>query len=199
MAIALLPSDIKVHDDESISGSVEALFLTGVTDPERVEDTIDSAVDYIEAQGESLPLNHRPLGQFEVTTVSMEDVEDLPLDIEPGYVVLDEWLAVGSTFDSLERLHDVVSGAASSLASKRSIAILMEAMPRPVHFIAYADIAGILDMAEGAMPEDALREYHDMVKPVLDPFAAALLAYSLTEDQFRLTARVSLRESRGLR
>ena len=194
IAFALLPSDIRL-EDEALSGAVEALLLLGVKDPRRIGDTIDEATDFIEDVGGVTGVDdHKSINGYDVVTFSMDDV-DLPLRINPGYMVTEDWAALGSTLESLEMFHMAASGAADSLRLATKFAAVSDDLPGPLHFITFADITGIADMVEEALTGDARRDYREEVKPFLEPFSALLLAYSVTDEEFRLTMRVSLQES----
>ena len=133
------------------------------------------------------------LNGYEAVTFSLNDF-DLPLDMEPAYMVTDEWAAIGSTLSSLEQFHTTVSGATPSLRSTGRFEALAEGLPAPLHFVTYADIAAITAMIDDALPSGTRREYRREVKPFLDPFDAVMIASSMVEDQLRLTIRLSLRE-----
>ena len=133
------------------------------------------------------------LNGYEAVTFSLNDF-DLPLDMQPAYMVTDEWAAISSTLSSLERFHTTVSGATPSLRSTARFGALAEGLPAPLHFVTYADIAAITAMIDDALPSGTRREYRREVKPFLDPFDAVMVAFSMVEDQLRLTIRLSLGE-----
>ena len=70
---------------------------------------------------------------------------------EPGYIVTDEWAVVGSNIDGLEALHDAASGAVETLESNPAFERIIDLAPAPLHFLIYADIAGLLEMVEEAL------------------------------------------------
>ena len=134
------------------------------------------------------------LNGYEAVRISIDELE-LPVDIEPAYVVTEDWAALGSTLESLERFHTAASGTTDSLRFATKFADISDDLPGPLHFITFADITGIADMVEEALTGDTRRDYRKEVKPFLEPFSALLLAYSVTDEEFRLTMRVSLQES----
>ena len=198
VAIALLPSDISIDlDGEPLSGAIEVLALAGLKDTQGIEGALESIEELIEDAG--LEVDRTSLGDYEVVAPKLDDLGDPGLndfleDYDLGYVVTDDWVVAGSTFDSLERFHSAMTGATDSLSSATEFARFMDVAPAPLHALMYADLAGIFEMVEGALNGDTLSVYTDEVQPFLEPFNAFIAAGSVTDEEMRLTMVLTLKK-----
>ena len=178
IALALLPSDLGGFLGGSpASGVVEGLLLAGVRDARSIMNALDTFADALEDEG--FDIDRDSLGEYEVVTTRVDDIPGG--DYEPGYVVTEEWAALGSNFDGLEAFYEAVSGEAGTLGSKAEFRELIEAVPEPLHYLLYADIAGVLETVEGALDDDTAKEYRRAVKPLVDQLSAFMLAVSVTD------------------
>ena len=191
VAFALLPSDLGGFLGGSpASGVVEGLLLAGVRDARSIMNALDTFADALEDEG--FDIDRDSLGEYEVVTTRADDI--LGGDYEPGYVVTEEWAVVGSNFDGLEVFYEAVSGETGTLGSKAEFRELAEAVPEPLHYLLYADIAGVLEMVEDALDDETAKEYTREVKPLVDQLSAFMLAVSVTDAEIRLSATLTLHE-----
>ena len=191
VAFALLPSDLGGFLGGSpASGVVEGLLLAGVRDARSIMNALDTFADALEDEG--FDIDRDSLGEYEVVTTRADDI--LGGDYEPGYVVTEEWAVVGSNFDGLEVFYEAVSGETDTLGSKAEFRELIEAVPEPLHYLLYADIAGVLETVEDALDDDTAKEYRREVKPLVDQLSAFMLAVSVTDAEIRLSATLTLHE-----
>ena len=191
VAFALLPSDLGGFLGGSpASGVVEGLLLAGVRDARSIMNALDTFADALEDEG--FDIDRDSLGEYEVVTTRADDI--LGGDYEPGYVVTEEWAVVGSNFDGLEVFYEAVSGETGTLGSKAEFRELAEAVPEPLHYLLYADIAGVLETVEDALDDDTAKEYRREVKPLVDQLSAFMLAVSVNDAEIRLSATLTLHE-----
>ena len=87
-----------------------------------------------------------------------------------------------------------MSGETDTLGSKAEFRELVEAVPEPLHYLLYADIAGVLEMVEDALDDETAREYRREVKPLVEQLSAFMLAVSVTDAEIRLSATLTLHE-----
>ena len=191
VAFALLPSDLGgLLGGGPASGVVEGLLLAGVRDARSIMDTLDILADAL--QDEGFDIDRDSLGEYDVVTTRADDIPGG--DYQPGYIVTEEWAVVGSNVDGLEAFYEAVSGETDTLGSKAEFRELVEAVPEPLHYLVYADIAGVLEMVEDALDDDTAKEYRREVKPLVDQLSAFMLAVSVTDAEIRLSATLTLRE-----
>ena len=194
VALAFLSSDFTFEGlDAGDVGSVDALLLAGVDDGQSVQEAFDSITAFVEKQG--IEIDRNRLGDYEAVTVKLDDT--LFDGFDPEYMVSDDWALVGSTLESLEAFHDVATGATDSLSSATEFDRLIGLVPHPFDFLFYADIAGILAEVENALDAGTRSDYRRSVKPFIEPLDAVLTVSSITEEEMRLTAVLTLREQPG--
>ena len=63
----------------------------------------------------------------------------------------------------------------------------MDAAPSPTHFLLYADLAGVLEMAEDALSGGARSSYREDIEPFVENLSAFMVASSITEEEARFT------------
>ena len=194
VSLAIMPSDISITAaDSELEGVIEALFLASLDDPRGIENALESLTDWIEDEG--YDTDRESFGDYEGISVSLDQFDDDVLeDYEAGYVITEEWLAIGSSIDSLELFHDAVEGDTDSLSSANKYSNLAELAPNPLHLLLYADIAGILEMVVDGLDEDALEDYEDDVRPYVENLNAFMLASSFTDERWHFTAALTLQE-----
>ena len=174
VALALLPSDIRFDEDGTPSGAIEVLLLAGVREPRSIEKAIETAID--QSEDVSVMDDGTSLNGYEVVSFSVDC-----LDIR--------------SILSLHTSSPKTGQHCESLPLSAQFSALVDTVPEPLHFLTYADIAGISDMVEGALTGDIRRDFRREVEPFLDPFSVMLLGYTVTEQNFHLTVTLSLRES----
>lgn len=194
VSLAIMPSDIRISvDDEELKGVIEALFLASLEDPRGIENALESLTDWIEDEG--YDTDRDSIGNYDAVTLNLDQFdEDLIEDYEVGYVITDDWLALGSSIESLEAFHDADGGGTGSLSSAVKYSNLAELAPIPLHLLIYADIAGIVEVVLDGLDEDALEDYEDNVRPYMENLNAFMLASSLTDERWHFTAALTLQE-----
>ena len=195
IALALLPSDITFGNlsGDFLSGRVQTLLLLGVEEPQTIEETLGKIVQQIEDFG--MQTNLVPLGDQEAVTWDLSDLGYPFSDYDPGYVVTDEWVAIGSTVDSLEEFHNAASGTADRLESDPEFSRLSDMAPDPAHGLAYFNLAGIFELVESALAgSDMADGYQENVAPFVESLNALFLGWSITEVEARGAIVLSLKE-----
>ena len=191
VALALLPSDLEfLSDDFDEFGVVEALLLVGVEDSQGILDTLDTFADLLEDEG--FDVDRDSLSGYELVTMR-PDVYEFEA-YEPGYIVTEEWAVVGSNIDGLEAFHDAASGAVETLGSNPAFERIIGLAPAPLHFLFYADIAGMLEMVEEALDDEMRSDYRREVEPFVEQLGAILMAGSMTDDEMRFSVILTLRD-----
>ena len=128
-------------------------------------------------------------------TLSLDQFdEEVIEDYEVGYVITGSWLALGSSEDSLESFHDAAENERDSLSSADRYTDLLDMAPVPLHLLAYADVAGIVEMVVDGLDDDSLEDYEDNVQPFVENLDAFMVAGSLTGERWHFTVAMTLRE-----
>lgn len=194
VSLAIMPGDVRISlDDLEPDGAIDALLLVGLNDPSGIEDAMDSLIDWIEDEG--IETESESIGGYDAVTAQMDQFDEGFLaDYEAGYLITNDWLAMGTTVDSLELFHDAAEGGSNSLGSTGKYSALADMAPTPLHFMMYADIAGIVDMVVDGLDEDGLDDYEEDVRPFVENLRAFMVASSLTGDRWHFTAALTLED-----
>ena len=179
-AVALLPSDLDRLDMDNFNWTVELLLLAGVTNSERIEDTLDDLMRSI-AREADLDIDRWELGEYEAVVIPIEDSLLLDVDYQPGYFVADKWAVIASTEDSLYLQHDALTGESETLGSKESIKELTDLLPEPLHSMVYLDVQSLLRMIEDGLPSD-MREGYREFESYVETLDFLLMVSSATEE-----------------
>ena len=179
-AVAMLPSDLDRLDTDNFNWILELLLLAGVTDSDRIEDTLDDLMRSI-AREADLDIDRWQLGEYEAVVIPIEDSSLFDGDYQPGYFVAEEWAVIASTEDSLDTLHDTLTGEAESLGSSDKIKELVDLLPQPLHSLAYLDVQALLRMIEDALPSETLDTYRDF-ESYVETLDVLLIVSSMTEE-----------------
>ena len=194
VSLAVMPGDVRISPDNlELDGVIDAILLAGLHDAAGIEDAMESLTDWIEDQ--DIDTGSESIGDYDAVTVNMDQFgEDVLEEYEPGYLITDEWLAVGTSIKSLESFHDTAEGGAGSLSSQSRYSDLAELAPSPLHVMMYVDIAGILEVIVDGLDEDDLDDYEEDIRPFVENLSAFMVASSLTAERWRFTAALTLED-----
>ena len=192
VSLAIMPGDIEFSDSE-LEGVIDVLLLSSLEDPRGIEDAMESLTDWIEDQG--YDTDSESIGDYDAVIVELHEFdEDILEDYEAGYVITDDWLALGSSVESLEFFHDAAEGDTDSLDSANKYSDLVKLAPTPLHVLMYADIAGIVQIVEDGLEGDELDYYEDDIRPFVANLDGFMFASSITSERWRFTAALTLAE-----
>ncbi len=186
MALALLPGDVR-------AGIYDVLLLAGLRDAGGIRRALDRLADSLERES-GIELDRSSHGDYEVVTATPQEFGLLGGDYDPGYLVGEDWVALGSTYRSLAALHDAATGDSEPLSSTDDFSGLMSMAPDPADWLLYADLAAGLEMLEDALDGDMRSDFERDFKPFVEPLEAFLLAGSVTKEAIRFTAVLTLGE-----
>ena len=199
VSLAVMPGDVRIAaddldpDDVELEGVLNVLLLANLEDHRDVENALESLTDWIEDEG--YDVDSDSIGEYDAVTLSLDQFdEEVIEDYEVGYVITGSWLALGSSEDSLESFHDAAENERDSLSSADKYTDLLDMAPVPLHLLAYADVAGIVEMVVDGLDDDSLEDYEDYVQPFVENLNAFMVAGSLTGERWHFTVAMTLRE-----
>ena len=203
VALALLPSDVQISSDGDFeSGTIDALLMAETADAGGFEALLDIVMGMItpglsmmDPEGaQSFQPSQIDIGEYQAKFWDLSGLLGGSFNYEPGYLVTEDMLVIGSTTDSLADFNGALTGEISSLRSNETFSRALDLAPEPLQFLMYADIAGIVEMVENAMAPETLVEYTQQVKPIVAPFESFIVAGSSTEEAIRFTLAVTIKE-----
>ncbi len=186
VAVAFLPSDLRqVRGD--LAGTLEAVLLIGPAAPDDIADALEDSADIAEYEF-SFGFDQDFIGEYDATLMDLDAFGFSQWEgYEFGYLVSGDWVAVGSTKDSLESFHSVAFENEPNLRDSASFAEFSSLIPDTVHMLAYADLQAILNLVE-----DALDEYdQEDWKPWVESLDRVVIVGSVTETDIRFTSAVT--------
>ena len=190
VAVAFLPSDLRqVRGD--LAGTLESLLLIGPGTPDDIADVLEDSVDFAEDEY-TIDFDRDSIGEYDATLMDLDGFSISEWEgYKFGYLVTEEWVAVGSTQDSLESFHAVAYDNEPNLRESGNFAEFSSLMPDTVHMLAYADLQAILNMVEGALDEYDQEDYQEEWKPWVESLDKVLIVGSVSETDFRFTSAVT--------
>ena len=161
-AIALL-SPVENDGDAPV---LHALALLEYDDESAVREGLGKALSIFEALGAGEPEQTR-LNGVEAT---LFDVGHLLPGYSPGYVLLDGYVALGATAESLEKFIAASNGDLPSLAESPGFARLRDQAGIEADTLVYVSLeAAVASLAALGGPE-GLADYEEEAAPLLEPF-----------------------------
>ena len=191
VAAAFLPSDLRqVRGD--LAGTLESVLLIGPAAPDDIADALEDSVEFAEDEY-SIDFDRDSIGEYDATLMDLDgfDIDEWE-GYEFGYLVTKEWVAVGSTKDSLESFHAVAYDNEPILRESDNFTEFSFLVPDTVHMLAYADLQAILNLVEGALDEFDQEDYQEEWKPWVESLDKVLIVGSVSETDFRFTSAVTV-------
>ena len=184
-AFAFLPSTFTLGSFGVVEEAlIRALAMIEFADRAAVGSALDKIINTLEDQGIT----------FESVTIDGEeallaDLRDIfgNSDIQPGYVILENHVVVGTTQQSIQLALDTRKGELQSLgdapAFKRALG-----ESTGTDFVLYFNVGGIVDLILDNIDPSGQADYEEQVAPFLDPIEAFLLGVGADDELTTWTA-----------
>ena len=126
----------------------------------------------------------------DAVVVDLSDEQGLP-SLSPGYVVLDDYVVIGTTLLSLRQAVEVARGDIHSLRDSSAFSRSLAAAGNSTDFMLYGNIRQIAKEALDQLDETELEEYRETVEPFVEPLEAFLLGVAVERDMFTTSAVIT--------
>ena len=114
-----------------------------------------------------------------------------PLNLTPGYVVLDDYVVIGTTLTSLRQAVEAGRGDIPSLRESSAFSRPLAAAGNSTDFMIYGNIRRIIKEVFDQLDETELEEYGKTAKPFVEPLEAFLLGVAVEEDIVTFTTVIT--------
>jgi hypothetical protein len=114
-----------------------------------------------------------------------------PLNLMPGYVVLDDYVVIGTTLTSLRQAVEAGRGNIPSLRESSAFSRPLAAAGNSTDFMIYGNIRRIIKEVFDQMDETKLEEYGKTAKPFVEPLETFLLGVAVEEDIVTFTTVIT--------
>lgn len=196
-ALALLPSDVNSDlftGNFQTGGAIEVLSVVVARDADAIEAVIDKYFDWARDNDIGSVRARAPIGDLDAMTIRFEDDSVESAGYSPTYLVAEDWIAAGTTLDSVAEFHNTFSDNSPALATSDEFRRVVELMPAPLHYLIYTNIPELDEFIEDALPVESRMTYRRDYQPFLDNLSAFAILGSITEESTRLTAVLTLQE-----
>ena len=126
----------------------------------------------------------------DAVVVDLGDQQDLP-NLTPGYVVLDEYVVIGTTLTSLRQAVEAERRDIPSLRESSAFSRPLEAVGNSTDFMVYGNIRRIVEEALDQVDETELAEYGETAEPFVEPLEAFLLGVGVEDDLVTFSAVIT--------
>ena len=126
----------------------------------------------------------------DAVVVDLGDEEGLP-NLTPGYVVLEDYVVIGTTLVSLRQAIEAGRGDIPSLRETSAFSRPLAAAGNSTDFMIFGNIRRIVKEALDLLDETELEEYGETVEPFVEPLEAFLLGVAVEEDIFTLSMTIT--------
>ena len=127
---------------------------------------------------------------FDGVVIELGDGDGLP-NLTPGYVVLDDYVVIGTTLTSLRQAVDAERGDTPSLRESPVFGRAMEAAGNSTDFLLYGNVRRIVREALDQLDETELEEYRDAAEPFVEPLEAFHLGATIEQEVVTVSAVVT--------
>ena len=126
----------------------------------------------------------------EAVVADVGEEEGTP-NLTPGYVVLDNYVVIGTTLTALRQAVEAEKGDIPSLRESPAFSRPLEAAGNATDFMVYGDIRRITEEAIGQLDQTELREYGETAEPFVAPLEAFLLGVAVEEGLVTISAAIT--------
>ena len=189
VALAFLPSVFSFDIFGQPFGAVNALALFQFQDQETAQTALDGLVDVLNGIGISFDEV-----EIEGELVTMADLGFFLADsaYAPSFIVLGDYLVLGSTESALSTAIRVRDGSEASLADEEEFSRLVKMMPGGKNSVLFLNIRDIRDLALGTQSLLENEEYVEYGAPFIDPMRALLAGTEMNEEKTRFTMVITI-------
>ena len=164
LAFALLPSEFELGPYDDIEDVlIHAVALIEFDDRAAVERRTGNIVEALEDQG--VEFDEVSIGGEDALLV---DLREEFFGYEPGFLITDKHVVVGTTRESLEDVMDTRDGAMESLKGSREYERIKEIGGRADAML-YANVAAIVEMIVDALGPSGRADYREEGEPFVEP------------------------------
>ena len=114
-----------------------------------------------------------------------------PPNLTPGYVVLDNYIVIGTTLTSLRQAVEAERGDIPSLRESSAFSRPLAAAGNSTDFMIYGNIKRIVKEVLDQLDETELEEYGETAEPFVEPLEAFLLGVAVEEDIFTFSTVIT--------
>ncbi len=126
----------------------------------------------------------------DATIIDLGDEDGLS-NLTPGYVVLDDYVVIGTTLTSLGQAVDTERGDVPSLRENPAFSRAMEAGGNTTDFLIYGNVRRIVVEALDQLDETELAEYQETAEPFVKPLEVFLLGATIEEEVITFSAVIT--------
>ena len=126
----------------------------------------------------------------DAVVVELDDGQG-PAGLSPGYVVLDDYVVIGTTLTSLRQAVEVERGDVPSLRESPVFSRAMGAAGNSTDFMVFGNIRRIAQEAIHQLGETELEEYRDTAEPFVAPLEAFHLGVAVEEEIVNISAVIT--------
>ncbi len=173
-AAVLLPEGATLGTEE-----IHANLYVEFDDREAALSGLDNVRILLEGSG--LAFSEAYIGGYDAVLVNMGE-EGETLGLAPGYVVLDGYVVIGTSEESLRLAVAAGSGDIATLAEAPAFTRPVEAAGGTMDYMVYANVGRIVEELLAGSDERDTEEFDEDVAPFLDPLEAILLSVAAGED-----------------
>ena len=184
VAVALLPSVFGFDLAQGSFGTVHLLAFFRFEERDEAQRGMDRIIDVIKKAEIS----------FETVSIRGEEARLADLsefldetEYAPGFIILDDYVAVGSTRESLATAIDVQKGREPPLSGEPEFSRLLDLTPESRNSLLYLNIRGLVNSVVDGLSSEAKEDYQEEVAPFVEPLKVFLSTAETSEERTTFT------------
>ena len=179
----LLPDGVSFSTDE-----IHANVYVEFADRDKALSSIEKIQDAIEDGG--VEFHVVDIKGTDAVVVDLGDEQGLP-SLMPGYVVLEDYVVIGTTLMSLRQAVEAGRGDIPSLRESSAFSRSLATAGNSTDFMIYGNIRRISQEVLDQLDETELEEYGDTAEPFVEPLEALFLGVTVEEDLVTISAVIT--------
>jgi hypothetical protein len=184
VAIALLPNNFSSDLFGDLQNAVHALAFFEYTDYRDAEDALGSIVDALEDLG--VPFDDVEIEGDEATMVDLRGFLG-ETDYRPGFMLLDDFVVLGTTKEALRTALEVRNGDEDSLSSESEFRRVTDMAPAGKNALFFLNIKEARDAFVASLDPAERDQFREDIAPYVEPLRASLVGAETNEQTTTFT------------
>jgi len=171
VAISVLPAGLSLDFFGDFDSLFHALAMLQFSDQQQAQEAMDNLVEALENLG--VPFDQVDIDGQEATIADLRAFMG-DSGYSPGFVLLDDYVVLGTTELALEEAVEAWSGDERALSAEPEFSRVLDMAPEDWESLFFIDLEGLFDIIAASMGAEERAEYRESIRPFVEPLKVIL-------------------------